>query len=315
MKMDLGGAGTKILVSVAAMATLYVAFLVFSDGAVVLEQANSLDPSFLLLAAGISSLGYLLRAVRWFGMLKRLGINVGFGECAVFYFSGYAFYMTPGRVGEVIRSKHLRDRRGIEVSRSAVTVAVERIYDVLGIILVAALTSSATFGMTVVYAAGALVLAVYALIYQRTWVLGLIARLAETRRFSRAGRWLLESFDSMLVLLRPSPTVKGTGLTAASWVLEGIGMFMVFYGFGADVDVLSVVFVFVASSLIGNAVLSPGGIGSTELSMVGLLHLLGHSYNEVIVPVLVTRMLTVFFPISIGMVANALVSRIGARQS
>ena len=313
--MDFEGAGTKILVSVAVMATLYAAFLVFSDGAAVLEQAGSLDASLLLLAAVVSGLGYFLRAVRWSQMLRQLEIDVKFRECAVFYFSGYAFYMTPGRIGEVIRSKHLKKHHGIDVGKSATTVAAERVHDVAGIVIVAGLASPTALGMAVVYAAGALVLAAYVLIYQRTAALALVGWLAKTRRLSRTGRWLLESFDHIVVLLRPAPATKGTALTAASWILEGLGMFVVFYGFGVDVEALSIVFVFVASSLIGNAALSPGGIASTELSMVGLLHLLGHDYNEIIVPVLVTRMLTVFLPLSIGIVANALVNRLGAEKS
>jgi uncharacterized membrane protein YbhN (UPF0104 family) len=101
-----------------------------------LQKANAL---FLVLATLIICFGYLLRAFRWRTLLtpitesslRELFATTTIGFAAVFLF---------GRAGEVVRPLWLpmRDKR-VRPSAALVTIGVERLCDLLAIVLLFAL--------------------------------------------------------------------------------------------------------------------------------------------------------------------------------
>jgi hypothetical protein len=82
--------------------------------------------SFILFAGVLSSTNYLLRTIRWYVYLLKLGHPMKFSFCLLTYISGFAFTLSPGKVGEmmrghdpstVIRTKKLSHfSKGFEVS-------------------------------------------------------------------------------------------------------------------------------------------------------------------------------------------------------
>jgi uncharacterized membrane protein YbhN (UPF0104 family) len=76
----------------------------------------------VLLAMLLSILNYVLRIVRWKWYLDRLGRSLTFGFAALTYVAGFAFTLSPGKVGEVARGYSIADALLITIVCRIVTL-------------------------------------------------------------------------------------------------------------------------------------------------------------------------------------------------
>lgn len=66
-------------------------------------------------------------------------------------------------------------------------------------------------------------------------------------------------------------------LTAASWLLECVRLYVVFVAFNVELSFVAIIIIFLLANIIGIVSALPGGIGSIELSLTGLFVLFGVS--------------------------------------
>src|SRR3984885_6903503 len=96
----------------------------------------------LVALAALCSLGnYAFRIVRWRHYLARLGWTLPFGFTALTYTAGFAFTVSPGKVGEMARARYYA-RLGISLPDVAGAFFVERLMDVMAMLVLAALIAA-----------------------------------------------------------------------------------------------------------------------------------------------------------------------------
>ncbi len=139
-----GGSGVltryrgPLTISVALAAGLYLVGIWLSDGQAVLARLSRL-PAWLVGAALIlPTLGFFSRFWRWDIFLRSLGHRLPFFEHLRIYMSGFALTTTPGKVGENVRAMYLTSF-GVPVSDSVAAFVVERLGDVLAMLLLSSL--------------------------------------------------------------------------------------------------------------------------------------------------------------------------------
>ena len=231
------------------------------------------------LAVLVVSLSFLLRAVRWGALLAPLcpaglrdlfiATTVGFG--AVFIF---------GRTGEVVRPVVLpmRDPE-IRPSASFVTIMVERIYDLMAVVVLFAANLlwlrpppnlAVEFGRVRIAGIILLILmlaGVFALTQFRKRsqaAITLITRKLERRHFvparlSRAIVSIVEQLASALrVLVNVRELAVTMGWTALVWMAIALGNLLVLRAFGLPFGVTETIFV-MGWALVGSLVPTPGG--------------------------------------------------------
>ncbi|MEK6738197.1 MAG: lysylphosphatidylglycerol synthase transmembrane domain-containing protein, partial [Planctomycetota bacterium] len=81
---------------------------------------------------------YLIRAIRWKGLLAHIKMIPVLNLLSITCIGFMANNVLPARVGEVLRPFLLYKRESIKFSTSMATVIVERIFDMLGLIIFAA---------------------------------------------------------------------------------------------------------------------------------------------------------------------------------
>ena len=89
----------------------------------------------VLLAAALSLVNYLLRIWRWFLYLRKLGHTLPPIFTSLTYVAGFAFTLSPGKVGEMIRGRYLQ-KAGVPLANTAAAFFTERLMDLLAIIRV-----------------------------------------------------------------------------------------------------------------------------------------------------------------------------------
>jgi len=79
---------------------VYTVIVLFADINILYKEFVNLKSEFLVVALAPFSLGYIIRSLRRIIMLRYLQIKIPFLKNLIIYFSGYAFALTPRKIGE-----------------------------------------------------------------------------------------------------------------------------------------------------------------------------------------------------------------------
>jgi uncharacterized protein (TIRG00374 family) len=128
-------AGTLLVLVAVALMTVYL------DPSAVLGAMGDADPRLVVLATVVYLLSWPLRGMRYRDILRELGYRerVGFLTGAVFI-SQTGNLVFPGRAGDAVRAYIVKARRGIPYPSGFASLAIERVFDLLSLTLLAGAT-------------------------------------------------------------------------------------------------------------------------------------------------------------------------------
>lgn len=305
----------KLLISILFAVVVYAGVTFFVDIRDVGESLGEFNWALLPLILVLSTMNYVFRFVKWQYYLGVIGVRkLSVRDSALVFFSGLGMVITPGKVGEWIKSYLLREVHGTPISRSAPILIAERLTDSIALLVIcsAGLFVFGDFWQAFVFVAvGALVLIFVA--RHRPTVMFLL-RIGE--RLPLIGRFVpqLEQFyESTYVLLSPRALIAMTALSTFSWFFEVLGFYYTLVGLGLSQDgelLLQATFILPIATLASAILLTPGGLGVAEASLVTLtVALVDVSKSSAAVATFIIRFGTLWFGVIIGLIAFAIVSR------
>ena len=265
--------------------------------------------NLLLLAIALTVLNYALRVTRWRWYLSLLGHSVPVGFAALTYLAGFAFTLSPGKFGELIRARYyttvgvpLRDVMGAFWTERLVDLAAllslallsfHKFPDHHGLILVAA----------IIVAIGAATL----LLLPSNAATRFLRSPRIPTVLARGAERVVTSFAVARSLLSPRPIVVGLLLALSAWGLEGLGLGILGSIFSpVHNDAPTVVGIYAIAVLVGAVSFLPGGVGSTETVMTALLVSQGYSLAPALLTTLACRITTLWLGVGIGWLAVAM---------
>jgi hypothetical protein len=139
----------RTLIGVALGVLVYVVILLVFGVREVADALAEFAYWTVAAALGLSSINYLLRFWKWELALGWLDIRAGsqglhppaeqlsLGRSALIYLAGLSMSVTPGKLGEVLRSVLLRASDGVPFTRTAPIVAADRLSDVIALVVLA----------------------------------------------------------------------------------------------------------------------------------------------------------------------------------
>lgn len=278
--------------------------------------------SLLPLALAFTVGNYTLRFLRWHYYLRVLSVNdIPWGESLIVFLAGFTMTMTPGKLGEVLKSFLLRQHRGLPVSETAPIVVAERLTDALAMLVLASLglATAGPAGWTVLLLVLVACVAFVVVVQSRRLSLWLLSWGARLPLVGRLAASFTAFYESAYLLLRPVPLLVSLGLALVAWFGECVTFFVVVLGLGIPASpglLLQATFVYASASLLGALSFLPGGLGVTEGSMVGaMMTMLALSSEEAAAATLLTRFCTLWFAVILGMGALIVFQRRVAWQA
>jgi glycosyltransferase 2 family protein len=242
------------------------------------QAVSHSNPYLLATAVVIISLAYLFRAFRWSVLLKPL-VHARISDLFIATTVGFGAVFLVGRTGEVVRPVVLpmRDPR-VRPSASFVTIMVERIYDIVAIVLMFAVNliwfkppDSATDMGRVRIVGLILLIGVVVGVAALAWfrkksdaVIGMVSRVFSRLSFipdrlSKLVLRLLEQLARALrVLVNFSELAQTIGWTALLWIDIVVANLLVIRAFGLNFGLSETIFV-LGWALAGSLVPTPGG--------------------------------------------------------
>ena len=262
--------------------------------------------SVVLLAALLSLLNYALRIVRWRSYLARLGHIVTLGFAALTFTAGFAYTLSPGKLGEMARTRYYVPR-GVPVAGVAAAFFAERLLDLLAMVVLSALLLTASPGYeSAISSAAALVAIALAALALVPWT-ALAAKLKVSRTpggLRRTLTGIASALASTRTLLRPAALVSGFILGLVAWGLEGVGLGLLSSIFPPlQLDPATAIGIYGVAVLVGGLSFLPGGLGSTEAVMTALLAQRGYPLSEALLITLTCRLVTLWFAVILGWLA------------
>ncbi len=262
------------------------------------------------LAAGLALLNYAVRFLRWSMYLRALSIDVPLRVSLPVFLAGLALAITPGKVGELLKSVWLSQRSGVPVTASAPAVVMERLTDVisvalLGLIGVLLLPPAMAIVIGAVLVAG---IALGLLAASRYGTMAL--RLPVLRKWQEP---LAQSQEGLQRLMSPRLLTAAVALGALAWAAEGVALWVIIVGLGDWVALDVALPISAAAALVGAVTALPGGLVGFEGSMVALLGQAGLSATAAAVATLLTRLATLWLAVLIGLAAWLWLTRTGRR--
>lgn len=300
-----------LLVAMAAAAGVY------ADVSSLAEEFTGFDWWMVAPALALAFANYAIRFVKWHYFLRVVKQRARVGDSALVFFSGLSMSVTPGKVGELLKSYLLSKTSGVPASASVPVVVAERLTDLISLILLAMFgVATLGYGWDIVGAAVFLCLAVVVVAVWKpagTILLSLAGRLPGLRGKRDDLRGLQ---TTMYTLVGPKSMLFGTVLSVAAWFAECAAFALVLKAAGVPLSLANATFIYALGTIAGAVTMLPGGLVATEASMVFMLveFFAACGRAAAVTSVLIVRLCTLWFAVLVGLVALWLVrTRLGGQ--
>ncbi len=251
---------------------------------------------------GLVALSYVVRFGRWSYYLRILGVSMPVGISAAIFTAGLSMTISPGKLGEVLKSLFIRQVSGAPVARTAPAVFAERATDGTGMVawgLLGALAFSFGPGALLLFLAAT----VAGIAVLRSKRLSLLAErvMLKLPVVHRLAPHVGDFHGASNELLGMRPLIIGTAFSFASWGLEILAVYLCTVALGVSVPFLVIVFIFAVASLAGALSFVPGGLGVAEAGLAGMFgSVAGLSGGSAVALTFLIRLATLWFAAVLG---------------
>lgn len=292
------------LIIIVGVIGLYAFFLILSDyttlSTKIIKFKTELLPIILLLVP----CGWIMLYIRWNLLLKNSDIEIPGRKNLEIYLAGFMLSITPGKVGELLRSQMLKTKFDIPRTKTTSLVLVEKLYDLLGAVAIS------LSGIWLFHEAGYVIIAalvllafLFILISSRILFDNFLKWFGKFKIMSKFLLPLSESYEVIRNSTRGKVALFSSLLSISYWLTTSLAVYFVLLAFGITINYLNVVSTFTASLILGAASFIPGGIGVAEGSLVGLFSLQGIEVSTALILVILIRIFTLWYGVAVGFIA------------
>ena len=143
-----------------------------------------------------------------------------------------------------------------------------------------------------------------------TWTVAFWQKVPVARRYPG---FIKGFYESAYGLFAPRALIIPVTMGFVSWAGEGVALYLVFRGLGAENSwelVVQAVFILSVATLAGAVLLLPGGLGAAEGGITGLAQsLVDLSREAAAASALIIRISTLWFGVAVGLIALMVLSR------
>lgn len=216
----------------------------------------------------------LLRSMRWQALLQPLA-DIPLVRVTRYLLVGYlANNVLPARVGELVRGHYAGGREGVSRASVVGTIIVERVLDVLGLVLIAGLAWSVTGMLGSIRPLLMAGLAVTVLAVATIFGLPLLRRLRMAQRFAARGhrihRLASDLASGLVVVRRWQLLLKASALTLLAWFATAVAFQAASASVSLQLSPAEVLMLSAGVNLATAIPSAPGYLGTFELAAVAL---------------------------------------------
>jgi uncharacterized protein (TIRG00374 family) len=247
----------------------YMLYRVWDDLLVALENAL---PSFLVLAVIVCTIAWVLRGWRYQYILAGLQIRTGlwFSTGCIFV-SQTANLIVPARLGDLVRMFILKHEKETTYSRGLSSLVIERVFDIVMIALLGVFALPAVLNVPDWFITLIIVPIAGGVIF--------VALLYGAGRISAENRYVLMILGILEEVKEASLNLPALAFLSLSsvliWLVDVVVCWVVALMFQQEIPFMVVVLAIVIGNLVKAVPITPGGVGTYEVSLALTFELVG----------------------------------------
>jgi len=127
----------RIFISIAVAAVIYLSFMIYADYEKVISSFSNFNWYLLPILLTLSFGNYISRFFKWQYYLKIIDVKLHVLDSLSIFMSGLIMSVTPGKMGELLKSYLVKQVNGTSISKTAPIVLAERATDFLSLTIMA----------------------------------------------------------------------------------------------------------------------------------------------------------------------------------
>tara|TARA_Y100001936_G_C16087255_1_gene682732 strand:+ start:264 stop:1217 length:954 start_codon:yes stop_codon:yes gene_type:complete len=295
----------KLLIIIISSIIIYSLFLISSDFSKLSEKILDFKIEFLPIILPLVSLGWLALYFRWIILLKNVGYVLPHKKNFQIFLSGFPLSITPGKIGELIKSQLLKENFNTPRKVTAPIILVERFYNAIGIVIISIFGIwYFDFSGIVILITTCILITIFFILHSRTLFSKLIDFSSKIKFLSKFTDSFKDSYDVINNSIKPKIFLTSSLLSAIYWLLESIAVYFILKSFGIDLfEITDVILSYTTSIILGVASFIPGGIGISEGTLIGLLSVNGLEFSTAVSITIFIRIFTLWYSVLVGFIA------------
>jgi uncharacterized protein (TIRG00374 family) len=301
---------SKLIIALLLAVVVYAAMTILGQADQVAAALFSFDLTYVPLVLSLTLFNFALRFLRWQYYLKIMGWKLSLKNSILIYTSSFALTITPGKVGDFLKSYYLKKFKEISFTESASLILIERVTDMFGT-LILSLFGCIVFGVGKDFVM-LIALALSGLVILFSFPKIGLPLIKKVERIPKIGKYAVgfeKAYQVSGKLLRLDRLFFASMLSTLAWFAECAGLYYVFQGLGGNISLFQATFIYAFSSSVGAATMLPGGLGGAEATMSGLLLLLGVKSSLTVAGTILIRTMTLWFAVAVGAVFWLMLTR------
>ena len=294
----------SLLIGILGIIAIYAVILIAFDVNIISEKINDFDFQYLPIIIPLIPLTWGVLFLRWNLLLKNSDIDVPLKDNFMIFISGFALGVTPGKVGELIKSQLLKNKFNISRSKTAPLVIVERFYDFFAIAIIS------LFGILVfeysIYIFGILAIgiSIFLIVTSSEKIfLKFLNKIEKIKFLKSFSNELPKSFNVIQKSTRGKIFPLSIILSVIFWFLDSMIAYLTLLSFGIDIiDYFVLMSIYTSSIILGVISFLPLGIGVVEGSLVGFLSINGIEFHLATAVVVFIRFFTRWIGVMAGFI-------------
>jgi len=299
----------NFLLVVVSMIVLYIVFLIVSDFSVIREKIFDFKTDYLPIILLLAPLSWVIVFFRWHLLLKNSNIIIPKKENFKIYMAGFAMSVTPGKVGELIKSQFLKSKYGVSRKNTLPIIISEYFYHLVGVLVVSIIgVYYFEFSLYIIILTSALIITTLTIISSETFFKKFV-NLISKRNFLK--KYVSPISDSHIILkksTRGKIFIISSGLSIAFWLTEVLIVYFVFLSFDIlNFEFFKIAAIYTTSLILGMLSFLPMGVGVVEGSLAGFLNYEGIDISIALTLVILIRIFTRWYGVIVGLVFMKLI--------
>lgn len=294
----------RIFISIAIAAIIYLGFVIYVDYEKLISSFIKFNwlllPVLLVLSLG----NYIVRFFKWEYYLRIIQVRINRVDSFSIFMSGLIMSVTPGKMGELLKSYLIKQVISTPISKTAPIVLAERATDFLSLTIMALIGAYIfDYGKNVAIIIGIFLILGVIIFSNKTIFITLTNIISRINFISKYADKIQSAYDSSSRLLAIRPLLLMILVSTISWGFECIGYYIILKNFELNVSVVWSFFSYSFSTIVGAVSMLPGGLGVTEGSLTLMVFQKGLAENDAVATTFIIRVVTLWFAVLVGAIS------------
>jgi glycosyltransferase 2 family protein len=300
------------MIVVITVIIFYTIFMLYSDFEKFSKEWTNLNLLYLPIIFFFHFLVIIFRTLRQKSFFDLLNFNMPFKENLLIHISGLSLIVTPGGMGQIIKSYYLKKKFNTPYTTTSAIVVWERFHDIFSAVTVISIMlifidfEEARFG--IIGLMGFLVL-LFFIIKNKFLFESLLVKLPKKGFLKNMSENAHLFHNTINQLNQKNIFLYAWMLSVISTLAGALGFYFSFIAFNLDFNFTEVIVISYLPIILGALSFIPGGVGITEVGMLGLLMKYGIELSLASALVFFSRLSTIWFFTIMGIIVSAKISK------